>query len=280
MKYFIYSGAGNDFIMLNNWDNAVPFEKQSDFARKICDEQFPNIDGVIFVDKPEGKESLVRMNYFNRDGSYGAMCGNGARCIAQFSIDEGLVRQGIFNLEAVDKTYKAEIEETGIVKIYFPPPSEIKLNISIEDKALNVNRVQVGTEHVVLFIKDETNKKVLNSASLDNVKVNELGKVIRFHKQFQPKGANVNFTDVISENEIRIRTYERGVERETLACGTGIISSAIVSSLLELVNPPVKVLVQSGERLSVDFINDNGKISGLSLEGSARKIGEGEMKGF
>ena len=280
MKYFIYSGAGNDFVMLNNWDNAVPFEKQSDFARKICDEQFPNIDGVIFVDKPEGKESLVRMNYFNRDGSYGAMCGNGARCIAQFSIDEGLVRQGIFNLEAVDKTYKAEIEETGIVKIYFPPPSEIKLNISIEDKALNVNRVQVGTEHVVLFIKDETNKKVLNSASLDNVKVNELGKVIRFHKQFQPKGANVNFTDVISENEIRIRTYERGVERETLACGTGIISSAIVSSLLELVNPPVKVLVQSGERLSVDFINDNGKISGLSLEGSARKIGEGEMKGF
>ena len=197
MIYFVYSGAGNDFIMLNNWDNAVPFEKQSDFARKICDEQFPNIDGVIFVDKPEGKESLVRMNYFNRDGSYGAMCGNGARCIAQFSIDEGLVRQGIFNLEAVDKTYKAEIEETGIVKIYFPPPSEIKLNISIEDKALNVNRVQVGTEHVVLFIKDETNKKVLNSASLDNVKVNELGKVIRFHKQFQPKGANVNFTVII-----------------------------------------------------------------------------------
>jgi diaminopimelate epimerase len=280
MKYSVYSGAGNDFVMLNNWDNAVPFEKQSEVTRKICDEQFPNMDGVIFVDKPEGKESLVRMNYFNRDGSYGAMCGNGARCIAQFSVDEGLVRQGEFNLEAVDKTYKAEIRETGIVKINFPPPSEIKLNIAIEDKALKINWVQVGTEHIVLFIKDETNKKVLKAASLDDVKVDELGRELRFHKQFLPKGANINFADAISENEIRIRTYERGVERETLACGTGIISSAVVSNLLGFVNSPVNVLVQSGEWLRVDFKSDNGNITNLSLEGSARKIGEGELNGF
>ena len=280
MLYKIYSGAGNDFVMINNWDNTVPFEQQGDFTRKICDEQFPEIDGVIFVDKPLGKEASVRMNYFNRDGSYGAMCGNGARCIAQYSADENLVNENSFNLEAVDKTYRAGIKGNNIVKINFPPPFEIKLNIVIEDKALNINWIQVGSEHIVLFIKDDANKKILNVASLDDVKVNELGKELRFHKHFRPKGANVNFTDVLSENEIRIRTYERGVERETLACGTGIISSAIVSSLLGKVYPPVKVLVQSGERLMVDFVNDKGNISSLSLEGSARKIGEGEIKGF
>ena len=170
------------------------------------------------------------------------------------------------------------IKGNNTVKIYFPPPGEIKPNIVLDDMLLNVNWVQVGSEHIVLFIRDEVNKKVLSTASLDDMKVDELVKELRFHRQFQPKGANVNFADVISKDEIRIRTYERGVERETLACGTGIISSAIVSSLLGKVNPPVKVLVQSGERLTVDFVNDKGNISNLSLEGSARKIGEGEIK--
>jgi len=278
MIYKIYSGAGNDFVMINNWDNTVPFDKQGEFSRKICETKFPEIDGVIFVDKPLGKEASVRMNYFNRDGSYGAMCGNGARCIAQYSIDERLASETSFNLEAVDKIYKAESKGNNIVKINFPPPSDIKLNVVLEDKALNVNWIQVGSEHIVLFIKDDANKKILNAESLDDVKVNELGKELRFHKRFRPKGANVNFADVVSENEIRVRTFERGVERETLACGTGIISSAIVSSMLGKVNPPVKVLVQSGERLRVDFVNDEGNISKLSLEGSARKIENGEIK--
>lgn len=278
MKYSIYSGAGNDFVMINNRDYTVPFEKQGDFTRKVCTKQFPEIDGVIFVDKPLGKESSLRMNYFNRDGSYGAMCGNGARCIAQFSVDEGLVNENTFNLEAVDNTYKAEIKGNNIVKIYFPPPSEIKLNVKADD--FMVHLVRVGSEHIVLFIKGEENKKFMKVSSLNNVKVNEIGKKLRFHKQFQPKGTNVNFADVISGNKIRIRTYERGVERETLACGTGIISSAIVSNLLGKVNPPVKVLVQSGERLTADFVNENRKISNLSLEGSAKKIGEGELIGI
>jgi diaminopimelate epimerase len=278
MKYSIYSGAGNDFVMINNRDYTVPFEKQGDFTRKVCTKQFPEIDGVIFVDKPLGKESSLRMNYFNRDGSYGAMCGNGARCIAQFSADEGIATQRVFNLEAVDKTYGAEIKGNNTVKISFPPPEEIKLNIKADD--FMVHLVRVGSEHIVLFIKGEENKKVMKVSSLNDVKVNEIGKKLRFHKQFQPKGTNVNFADVISGNKIRIRTYERGVERETLACGTGIISSAIVSNLLGKVNPPVKVLVQSGERLTADFVNENRKISNLSLEGSAKKIGEGELIGI
>jgi diaminopimelate epimerase len=221
------------------------------------------------------------MSYYNRDGSYGAMCGNGARCIAQFAFDEGVVNTNDFSLEAVDKLYKAEVKGNNIVKIHFPPPDEYKLNIevtnAINEQSLNVHWVRVGSEHIVLFIDEEKNKKVLAVNNLDEAKINEWGNVLRFHKQFKPKGANVNFVDVVSSTEIRIRTYERGVERETLACGTGIISSAIISSLLGKVFPPVNVLVQSGERLTVDFKKDEGTISDLSLEGSARKIEEGSF---
>jgi diaminopimelate epimerase len=281
MKYSIYSGAGNDFVMINNWGNQVPFNIQKDFSVRICNEKFKNIDGVIFLDKPNGPDASIRMNYYNRDGSYGAMCGNGARCIAQFAADEVIINHNEFALEAVDKLYNAEIKAKGIIKIHFPPPDELKLNIVIEDTSqgvpLNVHLVQVGSEHIVLFMNDEKNKKALKTHNLDVASISEWGKELRFHKQFQPKGANVNFASVSSENEIRIRTYERGVERETLACGTGIISSAIVSSLLGKTNPPVKVLVQSGEKLTVDFKNDIGEISDLSLEGSAGKIEEGEL---
>lgn len=281
MVYKIYSGAGNDFVMINNWDNQVPFDKQKDFTINICGEKFKQIDGVIFLDKPQGADASIRMNYYNRDGSFGAMCGNGARCIAQYAIDEGVIASDKFTLEAVDKLYKAEVKGNNIVKIHFPPPDEYKLNIKtanfIDNLFLNLHWVRVGSEHIIVFINDEVNKNSLAVNSLDNIKINEWGKEIRYHPEFQPKGTNVNFVDVISGSEIRIRTYERGVERETLACGTGIISSAIISNLLEKDAPPVNVLVQSGERLTVDFKNNNGKITDLSLEGSARKIDEGEL---
>ncbi len=281
MKYSIYSGAGNDFVMINNWNNIVPFEKQKEFTIKICNEKFKQVDGVIFLDKPQGKAASIRMNYYNRDGSYGAMCGNGARCIAQFAVDEEVVKLNEFSLEAVDKIYKVELKGNNIIKIHFPPPSEYKLNIDVKSKisesSLNLHWIQVGSEHIILFINDEINKKALKIKSLDEAKINTWGSELRFHTEFQPKGANVNFADVKSSKEIRIRTYERGVERETLACGTGIISSAVISSLLGKTFPPVKILVQSGEWLTVDFKNNNGKISDLSLEGSAKKIDEGEL---
>ena len=281
MVYKVYSGAGNDFVMINNWNNGVPFDKQKELTVKICNEKFKQIDGVIFLDKPQGKAASIRMNYYNRDGSYGAMCGNGARCIARYAVDEGVIKLNAFSLEAVDKIYDAELKGNNIVKIHFPPPSGYKLNIDIKSKifesSLNLHWIQVGSEHIILFINDEVNKKALKIKNLDEAKINEWGSELRFHAEFQPIGANVNFADVISSKEIRIRTYERGVEHETLACGTGIISSAVISSLLGKTSPPVKILVQSGEWLTVDFKNNKGKISDLSLEGSAKKIDEGEL---
>jgi len=276
MKYEIYSGAGNDFVMIDNWNNKIPFEKQSEFTVKICNENFKDIDGVIFADKPL-KEGSIRMNYYNHDGSFGAMCGNGARCIAMFAYKNNIIPKKEFIIEAVDDFYTASIIDDINVKIDFPEPKEISLNISLkfdlngELDEMNVHYVNVGSDHIVIFIDDL-------KTPLDNIDINGIGRTIRFHEKFQPRGANVSFVQILSENEIRVRTYERGVERETLACGTGIIASAIVAGLTKNTKPPVKVLSQSGEWLIVNFKNEDSKIKNLSLLGSAKKIGEGEIK--
>jgi diaminopimelate epimerase len=284
LKYEIYSGAGNDFIMFDNRDNKIPFEKQKAFTKRICREKFIDIDGVIFLEKPKDTGNLMRMNYYNRDGSYGAMCGNGARCISQFAEDKKITKDKVFTFEAVDKIYKAEMLGGNIVKIDFPPPKDFKLKLktileTVNKKTeLNTNWMSVGSEHIVVFIDDAENKKVLKINSLDEARINEWGRLLREHKDFRPKGANVNFVQKTRENELRVRTYERGVERETLACGTGIISSAVVSALLKKTIPPVKILSQSGDRLTVDFLLEKNKITNLSLQGPAKKIGHGELE--
>lgn len=284
IKYSIYSGAGNDFVMFDNRDKVVPFNKQSKFTEKICNDYFPKIDGVIFLDKPLRITSSIRMNYYNCDGSYGAMCGNGARCISRFAAENGILNEKKFNLEAVDIIYSAEIINDSDVKIGFPPPSEYKLNRVIlinfgsGAKEIITHTMSVGSDHIIIYIDDEKNKKVFGIDNLNDAKIYEWGKTLRYHEDFSPRGGNVSFVQKLPDNKIRVRTYERGVERETLACGTGVISSALISALLGKASPPVKVLVQNGDMLTVDFeLNDSG-IEKLSLEGPSVKIDEGELE--
>lgn len=281
INYSIYSGAGNDFVMINNLDNIISFSEQAAFTKKICEAQFATLDGVIFLERAQSENNSIRMNYYNRDGSYGAMCGNGARCIAQYAVDNNLLSESEFNLEAVNKVYKAQILKNNIVKIYFPPPTSFRLNLKIEKvNGLNTitgNYMLVGSDHLVIFIKDDSNKDIFKSSSLDDMNVELWGSVLRYHPDFTPAGANVNFADVFPPHELRVRTYERGVERETLACGTGIISSAVISSLLKIISPPVKVLSQSGDWLTVNFNLSGNNVSNLSLEGPAKKIDEGKI---
>jgi len=278
MKYEIYSGAGNDFVMINNLSGSVSQKDEADYTVKICEHDFKNIDGVIFIDKPLGSKAAIRMSYYNRDGSFGAMCGNGARCTAMFAVKNTIVSGMLFYLEAVDKIYSAEILSDKIVKIGFPIISDYKLNVHVElGKEPSVEKLHwmnVGSEHIMVFIEDIINPR---TGSIDSVKVNEWGSMLRFHEVFQPMGANVNFIHNNGINSLRLRTYERGVERETLACGTGIISSAVTAGLLGLVNPPVSVIVQSGETLKVEYIIKGSAAENVSLEGSARKTGEGSL---
>lgn len=278
MKYEIYSGAGNDFVIINNLNGTVPENKQAELTIKICENYFKEIDGVIFIDKPKSKDASVRMSYYNRDGSFGAMCGNGARCTAKYGMESGIIKEKTFMLEAVDKIYSAAIISENTVKIGFPPVNDYKLNLHIEIgktlTLLKLHWMNVGSEHIVVFINDIMNPKY---SSINDVKVNEWGSLLRFHDSFQPKGANVNFVQLEGENKLKLRTYERGVERETLACGTGIISSAITAGLLGYVKSPVNVEVQSGETLEVEYKINGSVIDDVTLEGSAKKIGEGEL---
>lgn len=280
MKYELYSGAGNDFVMINNIAEKIAFDKQMELTVKICNENFPKIDGVIFADKPVNEKPAVRMNYYNRDGSFGAMCGNGARCIAMFAYKNGITGERKFTLEAVDDVYSAEIIGDEIVTIGFPEPKEVRTDIRItadSEKPLNVSYTNVGSDHIILFINEDINKLYLNCSDMDMLDVDNLGRLLRFHKDFDPRGGNVNFAEIYPDGKIRLRTYERGVERETLACGTGIISTGIVAMLKKGINSPVKIKVQSGEVLLVNGRIENGKISDLSLTGSARKFGEGNI---
>lgn len=278
IKYEIYSGAGNNFIMINNRNNEVPFEQQKDFTVKICNYKFKQIDGVIFADMPLHTGSDIRMNYYNRDGSFGAMCGNGARCISMYAYKNKILEGKDFILEAVDDLYKAHIIDDINVKVDFPEPKKIETGIiiDVDNKKMNVSYVDVGSDHILVFM-DKGNNESLNSKSLNELNVDNNGRTLRYHNKFQPAGGNVSFVQILSENEIKVRTYERGVERETLACGTGIIASAIVSGMIKNVKPPVKILSQSGEWLVVDFKIEGSKINNLSLQGSAKKIGEGEL---
>ena len=283
MKYEIYSGAGNDFVMMNNWDNQIPFEQQELFTIKICNDKFKDIDGVIFADKPLKENSSLRMNYFNRDGSFGAMCGNGARCIAMFAYKNDIVNSNKFILEAVEDIYTAEICDDENVKISFPEPKALRTDINIDVdfgaglKQMNVSYVNVGSDHILVFLDNDNNKQALENHRLNELDVNFYGKVLRYHNEFHPRGGNVNFVQPLGENKFQLRTYERGVERETLACGTGIVSTGIVSVIKGYCEAPVSILVQSGEWLTVDMILERNKITNLSLTGSARKTGEGKL---
>jgi diaminopimelate epimerase len=281
MKYELYSGAGNDFVMINNIAEGIKLSEQDKLTVKLCTENFPNIDGVIFADKPLKAGSAVRMNYYNRDGSFGAMCGNGARCIAVFAFNHGITLENKFILEAGDDVYSAELSGDDIVTIGFPEPKEVRTDININAdfgsglNPLNVSYTNVGSDHIILFIDEEINKIALGNKNMDELDVNYIGKILRFHNAFQPKGGNVNFAELLPDEKIRLRTYERGVERETLACGTGIISTGIIAVLKKGLMPPVSIKVQSGEVLRVNYRIDNNRILDLSLTGSARKFGEG-----
>lgn len=265
-----YSGAGNKFFMLDNLNGSV--KDYSDTVLKLTAED-NETDGVIFLEKSDIAD--FKMNYYNRDGTGDSLCGNGLRCTMRFINDNKISEKDELNIEAVSKIYVCKNTTDGQISVSFPPPEKIKTNFKLKVhfqewwELLNCSYVDCGSPHIVIFI-DEIEKPAVNK--LDEVNINEWGRNIRMHKDLMPEGANVNFVKVTSENEIEIRSYERGVERETLACGTGAISSAIIFYILRNQFKPVKVLTKSGEYLTVDFDFENKKLTEVRLTGSAVRI--------
>ncbi len=248
------SGSGNDFIVIDNRNKIV--KDASAFAKKYCNRE--GVDGLLLVEKPLQKQNDFRMVYYNSDGSHASFCGNGARCISLFAYlnkiapskmsfksDAGLITAEI--RDAAGGHCESRLVgswQSRVVKVKMPSPKNFKLDFGLPagGKNFTASFANTGVPHTVIFVKD-----------IKNVDVNKLGRLIRFHKKFKPAGTNVNFVKVLGKNKLQVRTYERGVEAETRACGTGVVASAVISIMKKYVSSPVSVLTQGGEILKVYY---------------------------
>lgn len=255
LKFTKMVGSGNDFIVITK----KPSGNLARLARTLCNRRFGvGADGLLLLDKC--KNADLSMRIFNADGSEAEMCGNGARCAAFFSGRSKvklLTAAGVINAEVCGAQ----------VKIQLTAPKNIRLDIPLitNGRLLKVNFINTGVPHVVVFVN-----------CLDDLDVKYIGRNIRNHQEFSPRGANVNFVEEKEKNLIRIRTYERGVEDETLACGTGGTAAALIFALKNNLDNLIKIQTLSGEILKVYFNKEAGKITKVWLEGSARIVYKGE----
>jgi len=269
--------SGNDFVIVKD-------QKLPSLAKQICDRKYGiGADGLLILEK--SKIADIKMRIFNPDGSEAEMCGNGARCAALYSarnqklppkvdlpMAEVISNQKKINIETRAGIIESQVEGEN-VKIKFNEPKDIKLEIpvKISNRLLRVNFINTGVPHTVIFVE-----------CVDRIDVVNLGRKFRYHQRFQPQGTNVDFVEILNKNSIKMRTYERGVEGETLSCGTGAVASAIMM-IVKLPNCQtakykINVHTKSGEILKVYFDRINNKsFKNIWLEGKARIIFKGEF---
>lgn len=254
------SATGNDFILFDNRDGRFRGDER-DFFRDICQRRFSvGADGILLLESSQRHDFSLR--YYNSDGSLGEMCGNGARAAAYYAWRHGIAGPKM-TFEVLGVSYEATIKDTGVCLI-MPPPVFIQEFPGVADQADGVEGgyLNVGVPHYVLFVDD-----------VELVDVETIGRKYRYHSAFQPWGTNTNFVQVVDRNQIKIRTYERGVEAETLACGTGTISAAILAYRQRAIQLPVTVYARGGQ-LRVFFETDMTKIL---LEGQAKIVYYGQL---
>ena len=259
------SGSGNDFIIIDNRNQFVDKRNLSKIAAKVCRRKMSvGADGLILIEN--SKTVDFKWRFFNSDGSVADMCGNGARCAARFAYLNRIAGSKM-SFETGAGIVSASIDNT-LVKISMPDPSDIKTDypIKLENGSLIINSVNTGVPHVVIV-----------TDTLDDIQVVQTGREIRFHKNFAPAGTNVNFICINKDNSIAVRTYERGVEDETLACGTGSIAGALVGAKKFKIKSPVNVKTKSGESLYIHFKEKEDSYYDIILEGNADCIYKGEL---
>lgn len=255
------SASGNDFILIDNRTGIVneKFSDVVDFVKKICRAHHSvGADGVILIENSSAQD--FQWKFYNADGSEAEMCGNGGRCAARFAYLRGIAKQKMA-FETIAGVIKAEVHDSK-VKLQLTKPIDLKLDYAVvlDDKELFVSSVNTGVPHAVLLVSD-----------IDHVSVGDLGRMIRYHKVFGEKGTNVNFVEIIDKKNVKVRTYERGVEAETYACGTGSVASAVILAEKGLSKSPVNIHTRGGEVLKVYLDGD------VYLEGDAKIIYVGKL---
>ncbi len=268
IKFWKITGAGNDFIGIHDPDSSIAGRDFSPVVRRLCHRRFGiGADGVIVVQKPEkGSRTDFRMRYFNADGSEAETCGNGARCCARLAHHLG-VAPADMTFDTNAGVYHALLNPQSVI-IEIPPVEFPQHDIEITSDIFSgvLDFIKVGVPHVVVLVDD-----------LESADVKGIGRSLRYYPRFDPPGTNVNFVSVIDNHTLAIRTYERGVENETLACGTGCLASAICLSLRERVSSPVRVITRSGISLELVFTTGKGVIEHITMTGPADIICEGEV---
>jgi diaminopimelate epimerase len=259
------SGAGNDFVIIDNRRGIIP-KNEADFVRKVCARRVSaGADGLLLIENSDVAD--FKMRYFNSDGSEAETCGNGARCIARFAYIEKIVpssemkfetRAGIYSAQVMDDAVKLRMGDAVGMRLDFP--------LKLENGLHEVSFANTGVPHVVYFVDD-----------LENVDVVKLGRETRYHGDFQPEGTNANFAKVRDEHSLDIRTYERGVEDETLACGTGCIATAIVAAARGKASSPVVAHTRGDHLLKIYFTLESQGAKEVFLEGDARVIYRGYL---
>ncbi len=269
IPFWKLSGSGNDFIVI---DYRKPMPSQDEmrmFVSKICRRGLSvGADGVILI-KPS-RVADYGWHFYNSDGGEVDMCANGSRCAARFAYDNKIA-PAKHTFETLAGIVNAEVIEENVVqvRVQLPDPSPVHLGMEIElgSQTLTGHFVNTGVEHVVYFVDD-----------VEKVDVIELGRKTRYHHLFAPSGTNANFVSVTDPHKMMIRTYERGVENETLACGTGAIAATLVATALDKVSSPVSLQTRSGMTLEVDFKQENSLFKEVCLKGDARVIYKGEIE--
>jgi diaminopimelate epimerase len=264
LSFVKMSGTGNDFIMINNMNLGLKTDLNK-LALRLCHRRFGvGADGVILIEP--STEADFTMRIFNSDGSEAEMCGNGSRCAARFAAGEGVAGSSM-KFRTLAGIIEAELNADGAA-IRLTDPTDMRKDIPVSIKGMEymVQFINTGVPHAVLFMED-----------VESVPVRIIGGLIRHHEAFKPAGTNVNFVQVIDKGTIRVRTYERGVEDETFACGTGATASALLSTALKgLSERPVKVIVPGGE-LKIDFKYKDGSFADVWLIGAVDVAFKGEV---
>jgi diaminopimelate epimerase len=236
-KFWKMSGAGNDFVLLNARPKGL---SGPTLARALCDRRRSiGADGLLILTRRKGR---VHLDYWNADGS-SAFCGNGSRCAALWAKANGWMKGKDIILETNRGHLQARLTSEGRAEVTMPAPKGLRpgLSLKVGKQKIKVHFVDTGVPHAVVFVPDIT-----------KTEVKELGRAIRFDKVFGKPGANVDFVQ-IHKKILLLRTYERGVEDETLACGTGVVAAAFVARVLGHGGSPVSVMTSSGDHLSASF---------------------------
>ena len=259
------NGAGNDFVLIDNRLGDVHLDR-SQIAR-LCDRHRGiGADGILLLEKASNRADF-RMRYFNADGGEAEMCGNGARCFARFA-NKVAGGEGTISFETPAGVISAALIG-DLVTLQMTEPIDLRLNVKLTVASENriVHFINSGVPHVVIPV-----------SRIDDADVRREGAAIRYHEIFSPKGANVNFIEKRGPTKIAVRTYERGVEDETLACGTGVVASALVFAAMEDVSGPIEVLVRGGDELQVGFEKIDNQFRNVTLTGPAEFVFEGAIE--